>query len=297
MTRDVVANAEPVAPRLDVKQVLIGWWPAILGFAALAVPTIQTLSSQAWVRESGAHGPIVLVTGLWLLARQLTADRGIARQGALWLSGLALIAGLAFYIFGRVFDFVSLETFGLFGVGVAMLHSAFGIMALLKNWFPLFYLGFAIPPPGWLIDRLTAPLKQFVSEAAMRALSSVGIPVSREGVTIYVSKYQLLMEDACSGMNSLVGLTAISLLYIYLLRGSSVRYSLLMTVFVIPIAILGNIMRVMILILLTYFFGDEVAQGFLHYTAGFLLFALDLILVFAVDSLLVRLVPRNWRPA
>jgi len=297
MTRDVVANAEPVAPPLDVKQVLIGWWPAILGFAALAVPTIQTLSSQAWVRESGAHGPIVLVTGLWLLARQLTADRGIARQGALWLSGLALIAGLAFYIFGRVFDFVSLETFGLFGVGVAMLHSAFGIMALLKNWFPLFYLGFAIPPPGWLIDRLTAPLKQFVSEAAMRALSSVGIPVSREGVTIYVSKYQLLMEDACSGMNSLVGLTAISLLYIYLLRGSSVRYSLLMTVFVIPIAILGNIMRVMILILLTYFFGDEVAQGFLHYTAGFLLFALDLILVFAVDSLLVRLVPRNWRPA
>ena len=297
MTRDVVANAEGVTPPLDVKQVLIGWWPAILGFAALAVPTIQTLSSQAWVRESGAHGPIVLVTGVWLLARQLTAARGIARQGALWLSGLALFVGLGFYIFGRVFDFISLEALGLFGVGVAMLHSAFGFMALLKNWFPLFYLGFAIPPPGWVIDRLTAPLKQFVSEAAMRALSGVGIPVSREGVTIYVSKYQLLMEDACSGMNSLVGLTAISLLYIYLLRGSSVRYSLLMTAFVIPIAILGNIMRVMILILLTYFFGDEVAQGFLHYTAGFLLFALDLILVFAVDNLLVRLVPRSWRPA
>lgn len=297
MTRDVVANAEQAAPPLDLKQVLISWWPALVGLAALAIPTIQTLSSQAWVRESGAHGPIVLVTGLWLLARQLTADRGIAKQGALWLSGLALVVGLACYVFGRVFDFVSLETLGLFGVGVAMLHSAFGFMALLKNWFPLFYLGFAIPPPGWLIDRLTAPLKQFVSEAAMRALSSVGIPVSRQGVTIYVSKYQLLMEDACSGMNSLVGLTAISLLYIYLLRGSSVRYSLLMTAFVVPIAILGNIMRVMILILLTYFFGDEVAQGFLHYTAGFLLFALDLILVFAVDSVLVRLVPRDWRAA
>jgi exosortase len=297
MTRDVAATAERVAPSLDVKQVLITWWPAILGLAALAVPTINTLAGQAWNRESGAHGPIVLVTGLWLLARQLTAARGIARQGALWLSAVGLIIGLATYLFGRTFDFISLETLGLFAVGVAMLHSAFGVAALLKNWFPLFYLGFAIPPPGWLIDRITAPLKQFVSEAAMRSLSSVGIPVSREGVTIYVSKYQLLMEDACSGMNSLVGLTAISLLYIYLLRGSSVRYSLLMTAFVIPIAILGNILRVMILILLTYFFGDEVAQGFLHYTAGFLLFALDLILVFAVDSLLVRVVPRGWRPA
>ena len=297
MTRDVAATAEPVAPSLDVKQVLTTWWPAILGFAALAVPTVNTLASQAWIRESGAHGPIVMVTGLWLLARQLMAARGIARQGAVWLSALALLAGLATYVFGRTFDFISLETIGLFAVGLAMLHSVFGVAALLKNWFPLFYLGFAIPPPGWLIDRITAPLKQFVSEAAMRSLSSVGIPVSREGVTIYVSKYQLLMEDACSGMNSLVGLTAISLLYIYLLRGSSVRYSLLMTAFVIPIAILGNILRVMILILLTYFFGDEVAQGFLHYTAGFLLFALDLILVFSVDSVLVRVVPRSWRPA
>jgi exosortase len=297
MTRDVVASAERVGPSLDVKQVLTTWWPCILGFAALAVPTVNTLAGQAWVRESGGHGPIVLVTGIWLLSRQLSASRPIAKQGALWLSALGLFVGLAIYVFGRTFDFISVETFGLLGVGVAMLHSAFGVAALLRNWFPLFYLGFAIPPPGWLIDKLTAPLKQFVSEVAMRALSSVGIPVSRQGVTIYVSKYQLLMEDACSGMNSLVGLTAISLLYIYLLRGSSVRYSLLMTAFVIPIAIFGNILRVMILILLTYFYGDEVAQGFLHYTAGFLLFALDLMLVFAVDSVLVRLVPRTWRPA
>ncbi|WP_299538788.1 exosortase V [Phenylobacterium sp.] len=284
-------------PALDIRKLLTDWWPGLLGFAALAVPTIKTLAGQAWVRESGAHGPIVLVTGLWLLARQLTAARASARQGALWLSALGLILGLAIYVFGRVFDFISLETLGLFGVGVAMLHSAFGVAALVRNWFPLFYLGFAIPPPGWLIDKITAPLKQFVSEVAMRSLYAVGLPVSRQGVTIYVSKYQLLMEDACSGMNSLVGLTAISLLYIYLLRGSSIRYSLLMTAFVIPIAIFGNILRVMILILLTYFFGDEVAQGFLHYTAGFLLFAIDLVLVFAVDSLLVRIVPRAWRPA
>src|SRR6185312_11110936 len=118
MTRDVVANAERAVSPLEVKQVLIVWWPAILGFLALAVPTIQTLSSQAWVRESGAHGPIVLVTGLWLLTRQLTADRGIAKQGALWLSGLTLAVGLGLYVFGRVFDFISIETLGLFGVGV-----------------------------------------------------------------------------------------------------------------------------------------------------------------------------------
>ncbi len=199
-------------------------------------------------------------------------------------------------MFGRVFDFASVEMIGLLGVGLAMVHDAFGLPVLLKNWFVILYLGFAVPPPGALIDRITAPLKQFVSEAAMRTVSLFGVPASRQGVTIYVSKYQLLMEDACSGMNSLIGLTAISLLYIYLLRGSSARYALLMTAFVIPIAIVGNILRVIVLILLTYFAGDEVAQGFLHYTAGFILFALDLMLVFALDSLLIRIVPASWRP-
>jgi exosortase len=280
----------------DIKGVLLAWWPAFIGFALLAIPTISGLSQQAWKRESGEHGPLVLATGLWLLARELNASRSLARPGAPWLTGAALLTSVALYVFGRVFDFASLEAVGLMGVGVAMLHSALGMPALLKNWFALLYLGFAVPPPGWLIDKITAPLKQFVSEAAMQAVYFFGVPASRQGVTLYVSKYQLLMEDACSGMNSLMGLSAISLLYIYLLRGSSIRYSLLMTAFVIPIAIVGNILRVIILILLTYFFGDEVAQGFLHYTAGFLLFALDLALVFAIDSLLMRVMPTSWKP-
>jgi exosortase len=294
---DGAVPATAVTASLDPRRVILAWWPAIIGFASLAIPTIVTLSGRDWARESAAHGPLVLVTGAWLLWRQLTAFRGVVRRGALWIFAPMLIASLMLYVFGRVFDFASFEAAGLLGVGVSMLYNAFGASIMLKNWFPVLYLAFAIPPPGSIIDRITAPLKQLVSEAAMRMAHLFGIPASREGVTIYVSKYQLLMEDACSGMNSLVGLTAISLLYIYLLRGSSVRYSLLMTAFVIPIAIVGNIMRVVILILLTYFGGDALAQGFLHYTAGFLLFGLDLVIVFAVDSALMRIVPRSWTPA
>lgn len=281
---------------IDGLALLRSAWPAALGYAALVVPTVLSLSRTAWARESGAHGPLVLATGLWLLYREMTASRGLWRAGSAWLSAAIMLPSLALYVFGRVFDFASLEAIGLLGVGVGMLHDAFGLPVLVKNWFALLYLGFAVPAPGALIDRITAPLKQFVSEAAMQTVHLFGVPSSRQGVTIFVSKYQLLMEDACSGMNSLIGLTAISLLYIYLLRGSSARYALLMTAFVIPIAIAGNILRVITLILLTYFAGDEVAQGFLHYTAGFILFALDLLLVFALDTVLIRLVPARWRP-
>ena len=129
----------------------------------------------------------------------------------------------------------------------------------------------------------------FVSFAATEGLQAVGIPVFREGVTLMIGHYQLLVEDACSGMNSITGLVAISLFYIYLLRNASWRYSLFLVALVIPIAIVANIIRIVVLVLLTYFFGDAVAQGFLHMAAGIFLFVTALLLVFAVDNLMSRL--------
>jgi exosortase len=290
--------SEALAPQKPVAQnPWIQHWPLLVGFAAIALPAVSSLGKQVWSRESGAHGPIILATGGWLLWRQAGSFRALAKPGSVWAAGFVLVASLLVYGFGRAFDFISLEVAGIYGAGLAMLYSLLGLPALLKNWFPLFYLSFCVPPPGWVIDRLTAPLKQFVSYAATGALHAVGLPIAREGVTIHVGQYQLLVEDACSGMNSLIGLFAISLLYIYLLRGSSLRYSAILTLFVIPIAIVGNILRIMTLILLTYFFGDQVAQGFAHFAAGIFLFAVDLLLVFLVDSVLARVLPKSWRVA
>jgi exosortase len=269
--------------------------PLILGFATLLVPTVVTLGRQSWNQESGSHGPIVLATGVWLLWRGLPRDA--ARPGALGVSAIVLAGALVIYVTGRVFGFLSFEAAGLYGAGVAILYSQIGGQALARLWFPVAYLGFLIPPPGFLLDRVTAPLKQFVSYAATGILSATGVPVSREGVTLEVAQYRLLVEDACSGLNSIIGLLAVSLLYVHLLRSTTWRYAILLAACAAPIAILGNIIRIMVLILLTYFFGDEVAQGFLHLTAGFFLFALDLILIFATDRLLYRAVPESWRAA
>jgi exosortase len=147
------------------------------------------------------------------------------------------------------------------------------------------------------MDEVTQPLKLLVSRAATAILQVFGIPIFRQGVTLIVAQYQLLVEDACSGMNSLTGLTAVSLFYIYLLRNASWRYSLLLAALVIPIAIVANIIRIMILVLLTYFFGNAVGQGFLHETAGMVLFATALVLVFVLDNVISRLLAWRRRPA
>jgi exosortase len=264
------------------------FWPLALGFAVLLVPTAFTLANQVWSRESGAHGPIIILTGLWLLWRQLGDLNRDSRPGSNVVTFLLLAASLALYVFGRAYDFVYLEAAGLYAAALSLIYAEVGFAPMLRNWFPFLYLCFAIPPPHWALDAATAPLKRFVSAAATRTLALFDVPVSHEGVTIFVAQYQLLVEDACSGMNSIIGLIAISLLYIYLAHGSSWRHSLTLVVFIIPIAILANILRIIFLILLTYFFGDSVGQGFLHVSAGMALFAVSLVIIFALDQFLTR---------
>jgi exosortase len=257
----------------------------IVAFALLAVPTSIKLGDETWSTDSGAQGPLVLATGGWLLWRLRPQFQKDATPGAPAITAILLALSLASYVFGRAFDFLTAEAAGVYGAGLAILHTRLGLRAMFKNWFPFLYLALAVPPPAYLLVHLTAPLKEFVSQISTNWLAAFGVPVAREGVTIFVAQYQLLVEDACSGMNSIIGIVAVTLLYTYLTRGSSWRYSLLLTAFAIPIAIVANILRIMTLILLTYGFGDSVAQGFLHYTAGFFLFALALILVFLLDQL------------
>ncbi|MFL5297718.1 MAG: exosortase V [Phenylobacterium sp.] len=263
-------------------------WLLWLGLALLTVPAVITLGQQVWSTELGAHGPVILITGLWILSRRID-DFRLGTPGKPWLTALMFIPSLAVLVFGHAYDFISLEVAGLYGVCLACLHAFVGVRPMVRNWFPLVYLATVIPPPGWLMDSLTRPLKEFVSHAATSLLQPMGVPIVRMGVTLMVDQYQLLVEDACSGMNSLIGLISISLFYIYLLRGASWRYSAFLVCMVIPIAIVANIIRIMVLVLLTYFFGDGVAQSFLHMAAGLFLFATSLSLVFLLDHFVSKL--------
>lgn len=80
---------------------LLPGWPVAAGLAALAVPTLFTVGEQFWSKEIGAHGPIILATGLWLLGRQRPELRRFAEAPRGWVTALLFIPSLASYIFGR----------------------------------------------------------------------------------------------------------------------------------------------------------------------------------------------------
>lgn len=260
-------------------------WPLFIGIAALTIPTLIRMAQQSWSTDAGAHAPIVLATGIWLLSRGDWREDAAGRErfGTLAIAALALVA-LPIYIFGRAYDFLSLEAGAVYLALLLLGVAARGPGAMWRNAFPLIYMAFLIPLPGWLIDQLTSPLQHLISYVATELLAGLGYPIVRSGVAINIAQYQLLVEQACSGMNSLIGLTSITLFYIYVLHRASWRYALLLVALILPVAILANFIRVVILILLTYYYGDAVAQGFLHNSAGIALFATALLMMIAIDA-------------
>jgi exosortase len=148
-----------------------------------------------------------------------------------------------------------------------------------------------LPIPGWILDQMTGPLKQLASLVTTDLLQLFGVPIIREGVILYVDQYQLLVEDACAGLNALMGLTALGLFYAYLAHGPSWKYSALLLLFIVPIAVVANVVRIIILVILTIWGGNEAAQGYLHGAAGLVMFTAALVLVFALDNILSRGLP------
>ena len=81
-------------------------------------------------------------------------------------------------------------------------------------------------------------------------------------------------------------LEALGLLYMNLMNYTSIARNVTLAVLIIPISFVANIVRVMILVLVTFHFGDAAGQGFVHGFAGMVLFMVALVLILVVDSLL-----------
>ena len=190
-----MATAAP-APvlRIDWQSLAFRHWPLLVGAAAMLVPTLVSMARGPWSLESGVHGPIVVATGLWLVLRRAADMRAFMSPGNPTLTFVGLLLAIPAYVFGRAFDFISIEVTALLLSLLCVVHAYFGMKVVRMMWFPIFYIAFIIPVPGWILDTVTQPLKIFVSTVVTSGLSQVGYPIARIGVTLYVAGYQLLVE-------------------------------------------------------------------------------------------------------
>lgn len=256
------------------------------GFALLYVPFYLDLANSIWATDEQGHGPIVLAVSFWLLYARRHEIAAAAPLPAPVPGWLILVLALVLYAFGRSQDIIMFVGASQILVMMALLLIFRGAAALKAAWFPLFFLIFMIPLPEALVAAVTAPLKSGVSAVASSILFYMGYPVGRSGVILTVGPYQLLVADACAGLNSMFTLEALGLLYMNLMNYTSVARQVALAVALIPIAFGANIVRVMILVLVTYHFGDAAGQGFVHGFAGMVLFMVGLMLMLMTDGLL-----------
>lgn len=261
----------------------------VLGVLALAIPTLIFVAQSSWTGEQGSHGPIILATGVWLVWHNWHEVRGLMERAPAWKVGALFVALTPVYLFTRVTQIVELEGYAMYMLLLVALYGVIGFKAMKALAFPLIYLFFAFPPPETVIYTLTLPIKVAISDAAIAVLQMFGLPIGGTGVTIQIGQYQLLVAAACSGLNSIVSLSAITLFYIYLMHRGEQRIQAILLLFVLPVAIAANFLRVLILILLTYYGGEAVAQGFLHDLAGVTIFLLALMLIFLIDKIIEKM--------
>lgn len=256
-----------------------------LGCALVILPTMYEVATKTWTGEQGGHGPLVLATGLWAVWRELHGKNIERRPGnpAIGIPLLALTLGL--FVIARITGILELEAFLMYGAVISGAYLLFGGAVMRAIWFPLVYLAFALPPPDTVVAFVTQPIKIAISTWAVSLLQLLGYPIASSGVTIQIAQYQLLVAAACAGLNSIVTLTALCLFYVYLRRRSDPIAFLVIAIAAIPVAIIANFVRVVALVLITYYFGDAVAQGFVHDFAGLLMFSVALLTVFGIDQL------------
>lgn len=267
-------------------QILI-WALVGLGMLAMYVPSFFDLFRGIWRSSDQAHGPIVFLVSLWLLYQGrvaiLDCEDTAPKPVAGWL--FILFSGFS-YVLGRSQSIVIFEIGSLIGMLIGLLLLLRGPQQLKRIWFALFFMLFMIPLPGTFVDAVTHPMKMAVSYVSELVLYNLGYPIARSGVILQIGQYQLLVADACAGLHTLFTLEALGLLYLNLVRHSSLFRNISLAILIVPISFTANVIRVMVLTLVTYYLGDEAGQGFLHGFAGMVLFVSALLLIIGADTLL-----------
>jgi exosortase len=237
-----------------------------------------------------SHGWLVPLVSLWLVwTRRLeimAAERRISRAGL-----AVILAALASHWMGARGELPQLSVVAFIGLlwGVPLYFWGWGVARIL--FFPCVYLLFAVPV-GFL-DSLTFPLRMFATMVSEGMLNGFGIPVVRVGTALNSTLgqgFSLEVADPCSGIRSLMAMMAVSAAYAYVTQPTTGRKWILFLL-AIPLAVVGNIGRILAVGLVAILFGMQSAMGVYHDYSGYVFYAFAIGSMLLVDRLINRRAP------
>ncbi len=219
-----------------------------------------------------SHGPLVPLICAFLIWQQRAKLAAMHYKGTR-LGWVFLLAGLFVHLLSSLWQVYFSSGFSLLLTIAGVVLLFLGRRFLRQTWFSLAFLTFMIPLPEVLISNASFRLKLFAASIATFAVNRMGIPAMRQGSVIQTRHAVLTVEDPCSGIRSLIALIALGALMAYMSKLTRAKKITLFAT-TLPIAILSNVVRIILLTAVSEIYGTEAAMGWFHDFTGFAVFAL-----------------------
>jgi exosortase len=257
----------------------------------LYAPIFTDLYGFRWDKVDYTHAYFIFPISLWLVWRKRTLLKNLSQhiKPGKNLSGLAfLVLGILLFLFGWRQDYLVISTSSLVPLLFGLIIYLYGTSVAKSLSFPILYLLLLVPPPFGILDSITLPMRHGISVLTEDILFLLNYPIARKGLLLTIGYNDIFMGAPCSGFRSLITMFSLVLVYVYISKGT-VTKKLALTAFIIPFALLGNLIRVITLCLITFYFGEEAGQGFFHNFSGIVIFIITILGLMGAESLLDKL--------
>jgi len=254
-------------------------------FLLAYVPTFVWMWDRWFARDSYySHGILIPFVTIYLIWQKRGELALIKKARSAWALPL-IIAGMMMHVFASLMRVYFISGFSMLIVFIGLILFFYGAAVFRKIMFPVLFLIFMIPVPLVIISNVSFKMKIFAAKIATIILNSSGIEAVREGSVIRMRHAQVIVDDVCSGLRSLISLMALGSIFAYWMKAAMTKRCILFLT-AIPIAIITNVSRVIFLSSVAEIWGVQYAAGFLHDASGFLVFALAFVLLYMTVRIL-----------
>jgi exosortase D (VPLPA-CTERM-specific) len=249
-----------------------------------------TSMAAAWGEPEYSHGYLIPFISLYLLAIRVGRLQ-LVQPSPSWLGAGVVLVALLGFLLGELSALYVIVQYSFVVAVWGLIVTQVGWRGVKVLWPVLVFMLFMVPLPRFLQWNLSNEMQLISSELGALMLRAMGVAVYLEGNVIDLGAIKLQVVEACSGLRYMFPLMCFGLLCSILYKGRFWQRALIF-LSSIPIAILMNSFRIAVTGVLVNAYGNEAAEGFLHYFEGWVIFTLCLVLMFAEMTLLARLAGR-----
>jgi exosortase len=257
----------------------------LLLFIIAYLPTWQWMWERWFTYDSYySHGILVPFISSFLIWQKRHILKNIRLEPStkgIWL----FLAGISIHLISLLFQVYFTSGFSMIIVLAGFTLCVYGKNMLKEILFPVIFLGFMVPLPLVMVIGMSFELKLLSAHMAAVMLNIINIPAVQEGSYIHMEHASVVVEDVCSGLRSLIALMALGALFAYWMKSGWLQKTVLFFSS-IPIAIITNMLRIMILSIISEFWGIQYITGFTHGLSGILVFMLAFLFLSKVEKLL-----------